>query len=648
MATPPTILHSLWQLTAGHLAADLSDRQLLQRYTGQRDEVAFAALVRRHGPLVLGVCRRLLRDGHAAEDAFQATFLVLAQRANSVARPEALGPWLHGVAARVALKARTRAARRRAGERQAACRAMTAVAPEERGWQDLRSVLDQAVSKLPDKLRVPFILHYLEGQTVTAVARQLGCPRGTVATHLGRARQRLRAWLAPRGVTLAAAALAAVLSRNLTARSGVPVLPGLLVKAAARLTAAGSVPAAVAALAQGGLQTMSLRKSLVLALALVLAAVGGGTVLLAQGQARPQDAAVPAAETELSLFRRGGKQYLAGHYPGAQRCFSRLLEEYPKGALAAQARYLVMIARSISPDSPEADRAQRRLSEARRIINAVLAGARAAESSQGPGGPWSDWSTRAERDKQMVAALMQQHTLLYKQGKYEEAERYAIAAGDLDPENRAARAAVKMARSLRLRAVSQPLKGRAESRALKGSDAEKAIEQALERPVQLNYKDVPLDKVLDDVRGWHGLNLAIDRPALEEAGISLQRPVSVQLRNVTLKSALYVVLHHAQLAYAVRDGVLVISTPAVCAGRPMRKVYPVRKLLEQDANAEVLIRLITRTVKPASWDVQGGPGTVEYYPLGRALVVNQTPDVQEQVADFLASLHALAKGRAEK
>jgi hypothetical protein len=187
-----------------------------------------------------------------------------------------------------------------------------------------------------------------------------------------------------------------------------------------------------------------------------------------------------------------------------------------------------------------------------------------------------------------------------------------------------------------------------ESQARKGSDQEEAIEQALQRPVRLDYKDVPLGQVLDDVRAWHGLNLAIDRSALEEAGISLRRPVSVHLSDVSLRSALNVVLHDAQLAYAVHDGVLVISTPAVCAGKLMRKVYPVRKLLGRDANGEVLIRLITRTIKSASWDVQGGSGTIDYYPVGRALVVSQTPDVQEQIEDFLASLQALAEDQAEK
>jgi RNA polymerase sigma factor (sigma-70 family) len=648
MATAPTFLHSLRQLTAAHLAAELSDRQLLERYAGRRDEAAFAALVRRHGPLVLGVCRRLLRDGHAAEDAFQATFLVLARRARSVARPEALGPWLHGVAARVALKARAQAARRRAGERQAAARPAPAAAPEEPGWQDLRPVLDEAVAGLPEKLRVPFVLHYLQGQTVTAIAGQLGCPRGTVATHLARARQRLRARLVRRGVTLSAAALGAVLERGLAAGAGPAGLPGPLVKAAAGLAAgkapAGSVPAGIAALAQGGLKTMSLRKlpAAAVALLLGLGAVGGGAMLAqapsAEERAGRGDVSPPAVgETDLSLFREGGKQFLAEDYRGTDRSFSRLAEAHPDSALVAQARYLAIIARHLSTGGP--DYGGRKLTEARRVIDAVLAGARASAAGQPSGRRRSDRGTPTGRDKQRVAELMRQYNSFSKQGRYEEAGRCATAALELDPENPAAGAAVKIARSRRRLAESQ---------ALKGSDNVKEIERALERPVSLKYQDAPLGQVLDDVRARHGLNLAIDRPALDEAGVSLQRPVSVRLSNVSLKSALNVVLHDAQLAYAVRDGVLVISTPAVCAGKLMRKVYPVRKLLGRDANEAVLIRLLTRTVKPASWDVRGGSGTVEYYPVGRALVVSQTPDVQEQVEDFLASLHALAEGRAEK
>jgi RNA polymerase sigma factor (sigma-70 family) len=645
MAMAPTLIDSLRQLTAAHLAAELSDRQLLERYAGRRDEAAFAALVRRHGPLVFGVCRRLLRDGHAAEDAFQATFLVLAQRAGSVARPEALGPWLYGVAARVALKARAQAARRRSGERQAAARATTAAAAEELDWRDLRPVLDEVVGELPEKLRVVFVLHYLEGQTVTAVARQLGCPRGTVATHLVRARQRLRARLARRGVTLSSAGLGAVLLQNLAAGAAAPGLPGPLVKAAAGLTAAGSVPAAVVALAQGGAKIMLLRQSLVLALALLLAlgAVGGGTILLAQaqpasGQDGPQAAAPPVAETELSLFREAAERFLAEDYRSADSSFSRLLELHPDGALAVQARYLAIIARNNSLGSPDADRAASRLLEARRIIDAVLAGARAAEAGQRPAGQRSDRNTPSERNKQKVAELLQRFDSCYKEGRYQEAEGQARAAFELDPESSTAWAAVQIVRRQRRDA---------EARALKGIDKEKEIEAVLQRRVTLDFKDALLGAVVDDLRNWQGLNITIDRRALEEAGISLQSPVNVHLRNVSLKSALNAVLQQLHLAYAIRDGALVISTPTVCAGKLMRASYPVSKLLGRD-DAAALIRLITRTIKPESWAPRGGAGAINYYPPAQVLVVRQTPEVLEQIADFLTSLQALEEGKAEK
>src|SRR6516225_137124 len=176
------------------------DALLLKRFAASRDEAAFTTLVGRHGPLVLGTCVRVLRDRHAAEDAFQATFLVLARKAGRIKRPGALGPWLYGVATRTALKMRTRQARRRHVERQ------TAVGPSARPecdlvWRDLRPVLDEAVAGLSERYRLPFILHHLEGATVAEVARRLACPPGTVAARLARAKTKLRSRLARRGVT---------------------------------------------------------------------------------------------------------------------------------------------------------------------------------------------------------------------------------------------------------------------------------------------------------------------------------------------------------------------------------------------------------------------------------------------------------------
>src|SRR5262249_55480886 len=177
---------------------------LLARFVAGGDEAAFAALVDRHGQMVLGVCRRLLGDWHDAEEAFQATFLVLAKKAATLARPDSLGNWLHGVAYRTAVKAKARAARRRAYERQAAAMSATDDSPPEQGRRDLREMLDQELSRLPPKYRAPLVLCYLEGKTNVEAARELGCPSGSLSWRLARGRDLLRARLSARSTPLAA------------------------------------------------------------------------------------------------------------------------------------------------------------------------------------------------------------------------------------------------------------------------------------------------------------------------------------------------------------------------------------------------------------------------------------------------------------
>ena len=154
-------------------AARAKGVELLVLNAGNESEIdsAFASLVRRHGPLVLGACRRVLGNVHDAEDCFQATFLVLTTKAAALGRPRALGPWLYGVACRVARKARVGAARRAARERRAA--ASEAVPPDDPTWRDLRPVLDEAIARLPSKYRDPLVLCYLEGRTVAEAAAPL-------------------------------------------------------------------------------------------------------------------------------------------------------------------------------------------------------------------------------------------------------------------------------------------------------------------------------------------------------------------------------------------------------------------------------------------------------------------------------------------
>jgi len=150
-----------------------TDGQLLAAFIDRQDEAAFAALVRRHGPMVLGVCRRVVCHSHDAEDAFQATFLVLARRAAAVRPPERVGPWLYGVAYRTALKARAVAGRRRSRERQVTDMPEPGIVRPD-PWPDLQTILDRELSGLPESYRLAIVLCDLEGRTIAAAARQLG------------------------------------------------------------------------------------------------------------------------------------------------------------------------------------------------------------------------------------------------------------------------------------------------------------------------------------------------------------------------------------------------------------------------------------------------------------------------------------------
>ncbi len=193
----------------------VSDAELLRRFQASGDEAAFELLVWRHGPMVLGTCRRILRDAHAAEDAFQATFLTLARKAASISSGESVAAWLYTVARRVALAARARQERVAAYERTpgpAELEGPGYLPPDEPAERELRDLVRAEVDRLPDSFRAVVVLCCLEGRTHAEAAEQLGLPPGTVESRLVRARDRLRLGLAARGVALAVGPLAAFLS----------------------------------------------------------------------------------------------------------------------------------------------------------------------------------------------------------------------------------------------------------------------------------------------------------------------------------------------------------------------------------------------------------------------------------------------------
>jgi RNA polymerase sigma-70 factor (ECF subfamily) len=236
-------------------AEDATDRELLERFVSRRDQAAFAALVQRHGPLVLGVCRRVLRDAWEAEDVLQATFLVLARKAALVPWEDSLRRWLSAVAYRLALHARGSAARRSSRERPA-----TALRPAGRRaegdghdpgpggeWnglpdqchpqedplaevarRELRRVLDDELGRLPEKYRAPVVLCYLQGKTNEEAAGELGWPAGSMSRRLARARALLRERLTRRGFALSTAVLALVLTALWVLRGGLPTAPTAL------------------------------------------------------------------------------------------------------------------------------------------------------------------------------------------------------------------------------------------------------------------------------------------------------------------------------------------------------------------------------------------------------------------------------------
>jgi RNA polymerase sigma factor (sigma-70 family) len=281
---------SFRRIFGGGTVAGMDEGELLRRFATRRDPSALEALVVRHGPMVLGVCRRVLVNRDASEDAFQATFLILARKAGSIRDPDRLGPWLHGVAHRVALRSRADRARRQARERTGTEEPAMAAASSEPDFDrsELKSTLDEEVRRLPQKFRDPIVLCYLDGLTHDEAAAHLACPVGTVRSRLATGREKLRDRLSRRGVTVPSALFAGVLTTETASAAISPALLLSTVRAStafasgmAGATAAGLVPASVASLAEGVTKTMIVSKlKIVAGLALtgvLTLGVGGAT-----------------------------------------------------------------------------------------------------------------------------------------------------------------------------------------------------------------------------------------------------------------------------------------------------------------------------------------------------------------------------------
>lgn len=293
MSHGPRRLTRLPSLPSADAPVGVADAELLARWAQHRDEAAFELLVRRYAPLVLALCRRVLADANDADDAFQATFLVLARKASAIQRAGVLAAWLHRVACRVAV--RVRADRSKRGVRpESSIELVPARETCDAGFRELERVLDEEITGLPERQRAVVVLCCLEGKTGEEAGRLLGCAPGTVSSRLTRAREQLRARLTRRGFAPAAVASLAALSASVGAASPTELIRSTLAAASPFADGYSSSPAGPlsrpASLAQGVIRTMTATQFKLAALLILtgLVAVGGVLAATQVGGEKPQ------------------------------------------------------------------------------------------------------------------------------------------------------------------------------------------------------------------------------------------------------------------------------------------------------------------------------------------------------------------------
>jgi RNA polymerase sigma factor (sigma-70 family) len=296
--------HRLARGMAAETMGDQSDGELVERFLANRDDTVFEAIVRRHGPMIFRVCWRVLQDEQEAEDAMQATFLVLAQKLHTVRKQTSLASWLHGVAHRVALKAKSQVVSRERHERKASVPGT--VPSDDVTWKELRVVLDAELTQMAEKWRLPLILCYLEGRTQDEAAAQLGCGERTLRRRLDEARAALGRRLSRRGIVWPAALFAVLLSECVAmklgvVRSTVEIATHVLAGKATTVV----VPAKVAALAEGVMKAMVISKlkvvaGILLALGVVVAAGVGALTQTTLSAKQPETESVAQAKGQRS------------------------------------------------------------------------------------------------------------------------------------------------------------------------------------------------------------------------------------------------------------------------------------------------------------------------------------------------------------
>jgi RNA polymerase sigma factor (sigma-70 family) len=583
-----------------------ADAELLTRFVEAHDREAFAALARRHGRMVWGVCRRLLGEDHAAEDAFQATFLVLARKAAAVRPRSMLANWLYGVAHRTALEARRAAAMRRAKERRAAAMAERAYTTDDPS-EDLRVLLDQELASLPDKYRAPVVLCDLEGLTRKEAARRLGWSEGTLSGRLFRARALLAGRLAGRGLTVCGGALAGLLPEAGAAgppaslitsmiQSVLPVIAGQVA-----MTSAGAV-----ALAEGVLKAMLLTKLKMVATGLMvacLALTAGSVGYRAQATepaadpAAPKGAAPTRKDSDVIQQRRDRLQI-------EQELVARLKQEVAEAQAEAKELKLELIdahkqllsaQNRLAQAQGETEKLQKEATEGRAALQRAVGDSAASDKEKDQLKRELDAArAKAEQLQQAFVALQNQlnftqQQLMQVQAEKEKLRKEAEARGALPGASGQPAASDK---------DKDQLKKLLAERDEAAAQAAQAAAQAAQAQARLRQLDEMITERWPDRKGPPSSPPATSQPA--------------KSAELTLRAY--------QIEELIADG---------RGGEASR------------ASADV-ISVITQMVAPESWTTQGGPGTIACFGKTRTLFVNQTKEVHAEVTKMLDELRARA------
>lgn len=601
------VVRQIERLFAAGSVTAMNEGQLLERFVTHRDEAAFAALVARYGPMVLGVCRQMLHDPNDVDDAFQATFLVLVKKAATLRNRDLLGNWLYGVAYKVAHRARTVKARRLAAEKP--CVEELAMGPDQAG-NPPQPWIHEEVQRLPEKYRTPVVLCYLQGLTHEQAAERLRWPLGTVKGRLARARDMLRSRLTRKGMAFSSGILFLELARD--ARATVPdSLFESTVRAAtsavSRPAAAGLISAQAAALSQGVLRTMLITQLKTMGVALLVAGVvttGAGVLAYQDGdtlqkdpaqksppvtqvkQATPADKPAVAGETQKTKASAADKAATPDAEPKATSdldakarslagsVFDDLYKMYQGGEMNDLERLNVWSLRMFEATSqPEGARraaaeehlkrmqslnaTARKLSSVGRITRAEAAAAEyyVAEAQQLVAGGDSAKARQSSAAAPAPASAGGQPAGLGGLGGA--VIPPGFGGGGLGGPNESSEQEMRIdiARMSSDLAANDP------------SPKSKAIWKKLEEPVSMSFSDdTPLEDVIKYIKSAtqgpkdSGIPIYVDPIGLAEAKQKLTSPVRLDLEGVPLKTTLRLMLKQLRLAYCVKDGILMISS----------------------------------------------------------------------------------------